>query len=160
MTCPVTCEAPSEQRKTTTSSGSHQRPSGTTLRCYQYLRLPPSRPKATAVARPIPDAPPPPRTAHARRGAAHRCRFRQAAGVVGRARSVKDLSFRSGFHLYPKGYACVSSRSNIAEANVTPCPSMFLIDALPFWLFPIWRPYRFVVIGMEQMRFAAHPRTA
>src|SRR5262249_45234383 len=33
MTCPVTWEAPSEQRKTTTSaasSGSHQRPSGTT----------------------------------------------------------------------------------------------------------------------------------
>ena len=48
------------------------------------------------------------------------------------AGGAEEPFIRSRLHLYAKGYAWVSSRSNIAEANVTPCPSMFLLDAFPF----------------------------
>jgi hypothetical protein len=62
--------------------------------------------------------------------------IRQTAAAFARAGYVEDYIGVSASPNAPASAPSeVSSRSNIAEASVTPCPSMFLLDAFAFGFF-------------------------
>ena len=62
--------------------------------------------------------------------------IRQTAAAFARTGYVEDYIGVSASPNAPASAPSeVSSRSNIAEASVTPCPSMFLLDAFAFGFF-------------------------
>jgi hypothetical protein len=85
--------------------------------------------------------------------------IRQTAAAFARAAYIEDYIGVSASPNAPTSAPGeVSSRSNIAEASVTPCPSMFLLDAFPFGFFNFKAaPFFSYRHGTEL--FAAHAQT-